>query len=447
VASVDGHHKQQILRRYVKISGLALDVQNGNIYWSESSYKPMIFKARLDGTNVTEFITKDVVYPTSLQVDLTSERLFWADMKKHAIESIRLDGTSRITVLDRMEKYGLSYPSSIDVFEEFVYGITQRGIKLFKVDKFGQKDPAVIKSSSDLKKTFQIRLFHQRRQMPTDADFYNPCLNAYCPQVCLVLDGKAKCVCNDKTAKCEPATCDETFCNNNGVCERTDKNENICNCTKGFTSHSRCTEKCHCKNKGQCIPNEYGYHDCKCADGFEGLYCEQCSSSYCMNNGTCMIDRKNDQIMCKCPPRWIGNICENATCIGVKCSSGQSCTITNGKAICSCADNNCANASTGTKIIKIAAPLGIVIALIIIVIVVILIKRARQRSQFAPKKINNIEMENPTYAYRGFQDDIDDVPESDRDFVQYKNYGKSQYVPAIDESEEAMLVINEHDEY
>ena len=35
-------------------------------------------------------------------------------------------------------------------------------------------------------------------------DFHNPCLRAYCPQLCIVINGTAQCVCTEKTTSCQP---------------------------------------------------------------------------------------------------------------------------------------------------------------------------------------------------------------------------------------------------
>ena len=138
------------------------------IFWCENTYNPKIYKALIDGTNKTTFISERLVYPTSLQTDLTSQRLFWADMKKHSIESVNIvDGSARFVVMDKMDMMNLPFPSSIDVFEGFVYGLTKIGGNLFKVDKFGRQAHTVIKS--EIPKTSQIRVFQEIRQLPTNA--------------------------------------------------------------------------------------------------------------------------------------------------------------------------------------------------------------------------------------------------------------------------------------
>ena len=140
------------------------------MYYCEDMYQPEINVALLDGTNESIFISDRLMYPTSLQIDLTSQRLFWADMKKHSIESVSLDGSSRRIIIDRMNTINLAYPVSIDVFEGFVYGLTRRGGHLFKVDKFGKHAPTIIKK--EIAKARQVRVFQENRQLPTNAGLW-----------------------------------------------------------------------------------------------------------------------------------------------------------------------------------------------------------------------------------------------------------------------------------
>lgn len=67
------------------------------MFWSEWGKKPKIARAYMDGTNATDFITTDIIWPSGIAVDshVDVHRLFWADSNKRVIESVKLDGADR----------------------------------------------------------------------------------------------------------------------------------------------------------------------------------------------------------------------------------------------------------------------------------------------------------------------------------------------------------------
>ena len=99
----------------------------------------------MNGEDVQEFVTSKLEFPTGVAIDYPSSRLFWADMKKNTIESVLFNGSSRITTLDQFRESTLLHPYSIDVFEDYVYGIMKNTGKLFKVHKFGNGPMIVLK--------------------------------------------------------------------------------------------------------------------------------------------------------------------------------------------------------------------------------------------------------------------------------------------------------------
>lgn len=142
-----------------------------SLFWCEDSYLPKIFKADIDGKNISVFVKDRLMYPTSLAVDLPSQRLFWSDLKKHSIESVTLGGTARVIVYDRKRDPSFLFPSTIDVLEGHLYCIMKYGGKLFKINKFGLGNGTVIKE--DIPKATNVKLFHENRQLPTSISKWN----------------------------------------------------------------------------------------------------------------------------------------------------------------------------------------------------------------------------------------------------------------------------------
>ena len=109
------------------------------MYWCEHTFEPVIFSAYMDGSDIMPFFTENLEFPTSLAADPSSQRLFWADMKKHSVESVRFDGTMHMVVVDRSADPQLFLPVFIDVFENYVYGLMKYSGKVFKVSKLGNQ--------------------------------------------------------------------------------------------------------------------------------------------------------------------------------------------------------------------------------------------------------------------------------------------------------------------
>lgn len=131
-------------------------------------------RAMMDGTAKTIFINTTLQFPVSLVIDQPANRLFWADLKKHSIESINLDGISRLVTIDYHKDPRLRFPYSIDVFEDYVYGIMKESGTLFKVDKFGRGDSKIVILKAELRKTFQLILYHENKHLPSDDSKYSP---------------------------------------------------------------------------------------------------------------------------------------------------------------------------------------------------------------------------------------------------------------------------------
>lgn len=95
--------------------------------------------------------------------------------------------------------------------------------------------------------------------------------------------------------------------------------------------------KC-CSNRGLCIFNDSQYeHECKCNNSYTGDKCQyEICNNYCLNNGTCSYDKKNQRI-CKCLNGFKGKQCEISRCKNY-CLNATVCTIeqSSGRPVCLC---------------------------------------------------------------------------------------------------------------
>ena len=65
------------------------------LFWSVLGIGSRIESSNLDGSNRTILVKSKVIWPTDIAVDYSNRRLYWTDMKKQTIESVRLDGSDR----------------------------------------------------------------------------------------------------------------------------------------------------------------------------------------------------------------------------------------------------------------------------------------------------------------------------------------------------------------
>lgn len=103
----------------------------------------------MDGSSAKIFLSDRLEWPTGLSLDLPAKRVYWADTKQRSINSISMDGSQRTMILSRFTSPIVDYPFSIDVFEDYLYGVTWRSNILFKMNKFGKGIVELI--ASDLK--------------------------------------------------------------------------------------------------------------------------------------------------------------------------------------------------------------------------------------------------------------------------------------------------------
>ena len=98
-ANLDGSDLEDvILSQWCQ--GIALDTENGKIYWTvnEVSSSSRIMRADLDGNNAEVLVSSGLLSPTSIALDLTEGRMYWSDQGTDSqrikkIERANLDGT------------------------------------------------------------------------------------------------------------------------------------------------------------------------------------------------------------------------------------------------------------------------------------------------------------------------------------------------------------------
>ncbi|CAB1353952.1 unnamed protein product, partial [Coregonus sp. 'balchen'] len=124
VAQISGQHRKTLISGMIdEPYAIVVDPQRGTMYWADWGNHPKIETAAMDGTMRETLVQDNIQWPTGLAVDYFNERLYWADAKLSVIGSVRLNGSDPVVAVTSI-KNKLHHPFSIDVFEDYIYGVT-----------------------------------------------------------------------------------------------------------------------------------------------------------------------------------------------------------------------------------------------------------------------------------------------------------------------------------
>lgn len=88
------------------------------VYWTNwNSRSPSIQRAYLTGFDVQSIITTDIRMPNALSLDLSAQKLYWADARLDKIERADLDGKNRVI----LSKVSPQHPFDIAVYGNFIF--------------------------------------------------------------------------------------------------------------------------------------------------------------------------------------------------------------------------------------------------------------------------------------------------------------------------------------
>ncbi|XP_062904698.1 low-density lipoprotein receptor-related protein 1-like isoform X1 [Mobula hypostoma] len=344
VAKINGQkYKKLVSGMMDKPCAIAVDPSRGMMYWTDYGKQPKIEQSAMDGTLRRILIHKDLQWPTGLSLDHFNQRLYWADAKLSIVGSVRFDGSDPVVVANT--KQGLQSPFSIDIFEDYIYGVTHTNSRVFKVHKFGRGHLEYLVSGlSDASATI---VFHQYKQQ----DLPNPCSKKKCEWLCLLNPTGVTCLCPDgknmingtcidvdsPTALPYGSTCD-LVCLNGGTCFVNERDQPKCKCKPQYAGQECETDQCrdYCQNGGICSASTLGKPACRCPIGFTGPTCRQrVCDSFCLNEGICDVNAGN-QPFCYCPSDFTGDRCQYNMCYNY-CMNFGTCRINaDGSARCIC---------------------------------------------------------------------------------------------------------------
>ncbi|KAK2516454.1 Lrp1 [Columba guinea] len=267
VAQMKGENRKTLISGMIdEPHAIVVDPLRGTMYWSDWGNHPKIETAAMDGTLRETLVQDNIQWPTGLAVDYHNERLYWADAKLSVIGSIRLNGTDPVVAIDN--KKGLSHPFSIDIFEDYIYGVTYINNRIFKIHKFGHK--AVTNLTSGLNHATDVVLYHQYKQ----PEVTNPCDRKKCEWLCLLSPSGPVCTCpNGK--RLDNGTCvviPSPTISPVGSCFLNARKQAKCRCQPRYNGDKCQIDQCwdYCQNGGTCAASPSGMPTCRCPTGFTG---------------------------------------------------------------------------------------------------------------------------------------------------------------------------------
>nr|CAB3263487.1 prolow-density lipoprotein receptor-related protein 1-like [Phallusia mammillata] len=306
VAKSNGLFQKTLISKGLDLpKAIALDPENGYMYWSDVGEKPYIGRAGMDGSNRSIVIDKTIfrafAYPGSLTIDYPSAKLFWSDTKKGFIAFCNLDGAHpKIVVESAVSSQFASMFGAIAVFEDLVYWYDPHNATVVSTDKFNRtslsKPPIVLTNIpykiTDLKVIHPLRqpawdVSHRIKPCGGDSGCHDLCLIAprgghrcECPNNFYLGADKYSCIsnCSFSEFMCATDKCIPFWWKCDGVNDCADNSDELpsLNCTEFF-----CTP-----GQFQCHNSTEAMHDCinptglcdgirECKDGSDEINCDK----------------------------------------------------------------------------------------------------------------------------------------------------------------------------
>uniref|UniRef100_A0A6Q2X199 EGF-like domain-containing protein n=1 Tax=Esox lucius TaxID=8010 RepID=A0A6Q2X199_ESOLU len=445
VAQISGQHRKTLISGMMdEPYAIVVDPQRGTMYWADWGNQPKIETAAMDGTMRETLVQDNLQWPTGLAVDYFNERLYWADAKLSVICSVRLNGSDPVVAVNSI-KNKLHHPFSIDVFEDYIYGVTYINNFVFRVNKFG-KGP-MENLTTGMNHATDIVLYHRNKQ----AEINNPCDRKKCEWLCLLSPSGPVCTCpNGRTL--DNGTCVEVStptlspvcngtcnvqCLNGGSCFLNARKQAKCRCQPNYGGDKCEVDQCrdYCQNGGTCTASPTGSPACRCLTGFTGPNCNlHTCKNYCQNGGNCTVSAGN-QPTCSCPTDFLGDQCQYRSCEG-HCLNGGTClqSASGGRqcrclpkfmgSTCDvdkchyCRDGKCIPTNPLQPTGEFTCAASIVIPVLLLLLLLLLVggaviwyrKRMRGAKGFQHQRMSNgamnVEIGNPAYKiYEGEPDD------------------------------------------
>lgn len=170
------------------------------MYWSDWEKPAEIATSKMDGTADKALVKRDIAWPNGLALDYPNSRLYWVDAKLKRLESVKLDGSDRRIILDKIVKH----PYAIAVFEDKLYWSDWGSHSIQSCNKFtGKNHTTIVKEKkADI---YGIHIYHSGLKASRAT---NPCSGNICSHICLLSGSTYACACPEhKKLSSDNRTC------------------------------------------------------------------------------------------------------------------------------------------------------------------------------------------------------------------------------------------------
>ncbi|CAG9563555.1 unnamed protein product [Danaus chrysippus] len=165
---------------------IVLDPIGGIMYWSDWGSSPCIERADMDGGNRQRLIFGDMTWPNGLALDLPNKRIYWTDGGNRTIEYANLDGTGRTVLIGQ----DLTHPFGLDLYGDEVFWTDWNTQSIQAANKYTGKQRRTL--GAGVEGLMDVRVFHKERMSSR-----NPCSNnnGGCSHLCLLKPMGRSCAC------------------------------------------------------------------------------------------------------------------------------------------------------------------------------------------------------------------------------------------------------------
>ncbi|KAF7229497.1 low-density lipoprotein receptor-related protein 6 [Nothobranchius furzeri] len=180
VAELDGSLRKVLFWQDLdQPRAIALDPQQGFMYWTDWGEVPKIERAGMDGTNRSIIIDKEINWPNGLTLDYAQQKLYWADAKHNFIHRCNLDGSSREVVV----KGELPHPFALTLFEDTLFWTDWTTHSIHSCQKQTGNEQRIV--HSNIFSPMDIHVFSPKRQ-PVSLSSSCSLNNGGCSHLCLL---------------------------------------------------------------------------------------------------------------------------------------------------------------------------------------------------------------------------------------------------------------------
>ncbi|CAG2164066.1 unnamed protein product [Oppiella nova] len=183
--------------------GIAVNVLESWIVWTDWGSIPKIERAQQDGSGRQILVDRDIVWPNGVTIDLITKQIYWLDAKLSTINAIDYDGKNRRLVLHSPEY--IRHPFSLDIFEDTVYWTDWELESVLATNKFGNDYNKVESLVGGVFSVMDICVVHSYKKPYSP----NRCAEHRCSHLCLPTGHESyRCLCPSTMILINNFTCE-----------------------------------------------------------------------------------------------------------------------------------------------------------------------------------------------------------------------------------------------